>query len=123
MEFSNQIKKFLMLGLVYVLMFHHVIPHHHHSHEEVNLELESHVHHSESQSQHSHQIHSHEFTTNVNNNSISKELSIVGFLHNIESPLTLDRYSKIRSFRYYQDNTFDFLLSLNHSLRAPPSIG
>lgn len=112
-----------MLGLVYILMFHHIIPHHHHSHEEVNVELESHVHHSESQSQHSHQIHTHEFTSNVNNTSISKELSIVGFLLEIESPLTLDRYSKIRSFRYYQDNTFDFLLSLNHSLRAPPSIG
>lgn len=113
-----------MLGLVYALMFHHLVPtHHHHSHEEVNIELESHVHTSESQSQHSYQIHSHDFTSNVNNNSISKEASKACFLHQIERTLPIDGIAKVRIASYHKDNTFDFLLSLNLPLRAPPFIG
>lgn len=120
MTLRKKFKNFFVLITFYVLMFQHIIPHHHHAHEsdEVSVEnvLDNHL-----QSAHNHPIneHSHEYIKSYNKDKLTN--NTFKFICNYIVPLypNIEVQKEIK-FVSYKDNTFDYLLLLNYSLRAPP---
>lgn len=121
MIFGKKVNNILMLGLVYVLMFHNVIPHCH-SHSEESSAVEIFFHSDENHSNHSHHLHSHDVALYANSNSISKDFLDLVFINSTNLIGSLVNFCAFR-IDLYTNNTFDNPLLLNCSLRAPPSIG
>jgi hypothetical protein len=118
MKLGKKINNFLMLGIIYMMMFQHIVPHHHHAHDQEEIGIENIADHHG----HSHAVHSHDYIWRTKDNRVSKETFKLAFINTIESIQALGLFST-PNYNSYKENTFDYLLLVNRSLRAPPSLG
>jgi hypothetical protein len=126
MELRKKIKQFLVLGIIYTSLFHYIVPHHHHhahEHDEIGAEyLGFSVDQFHASHNHTYLIHAHDYTWSNNNKRLNSDTFKCTFIHSLES-IFIVKFYRIINYPSYKNITFNFLLLVNHSLRAPPSLG
>ena len=115
-----------MLGIIYMMMFQHIVPHHHHhAHDQDEIGIENTANHHEQLNTshgHSHTVHSHDYLWSTKNNRVSKDTSKLAFVDTFQPSHALG-FESTPNYNSYKENTFDYLLLVNRSLRAPPYLG